>query len=343
MKRKKFIKKKLSFHFYFISIVVIAILITSVVSSLVTDLTVTLIGQTIKITSTVLIFGYSLIVGILLSYIISRVLLYPIRLTRKSMNNVAQGDFDVRIDQKSRYAEIDDIYQTFNMMMDELKATEILQSDFVTNVSHEFKTPLNAIEGYATLLQRENLSEEEKKEYTDKILLNTKRMSELVGNVLLLSKIENQVIDSKKNKYSLDEQIRQSIVLLEPKWSRKKINLDIDLEEIYIIEEESLYSHVWINLIDNAIKFSPENGKISIKLFSFEGKIIFSISDEGPGIPKEHQKHIFDKFYQVDSSRKSQGNGLGLALVKQIIDRSFGEINIENLEKGCKIEVVLNQ
>ena len=161
--------------------------------------------------------------------------------------------------------------------------------------------------------------------------------------MLLLSKIENQVIDSKKNKYSLDEQIRQSIVLLEPKWSRKKIDLDIDLEEIYIIEEESLYSHVWINLIDNAIKFSPENGKISIKLFSFEGKIFFSISDEGPGIPKEYHKHIFDKFYQVDSSRKSQGNGLGLALVKQIIDRSFGEINIENLEKGCKIEVILNQ
>ena len=343
MKRRKILKKKLSFHFYFISIVVVAILISSVVSSVVTDLTVTLIGQTFKISSTILIFGYSLIVGALLSYIISRVLLYPIRLIRKAMNDVTEGDFDVRIKQSTNYAEINDIYNSFNMMMDELKTTEILQSDFVTNVSHEFKTPLNAIEGYTTLLQNDNLTQEDIKIYTDKILLNTKRMSELVGNVLLLSKIDNQVIDSKKTKYSLDEQIRKSIVLLESKWSEKNIDLDIELDEIMIYEEESLFYHVWINLIDNAIKFSPFNGKITIRLFEKNDNIHFEISDVGPGIPIEHQKHIFDKFYQVDSSRKSQGNGLGLALVKKIVDRSDGEIRLSNLAKGCKVEVILNK
>ncbi len=229
-------------------------------------------------------------------------------------------------------------------MTTELGATEVLQTDFVSNVSHEFKTPISAIEGYATLLQGSPEASQEQLEYIDKILFNTKRLSNLVGNILLLSKVDNQVIQSKNVKYRLDEQIRQSIISLEPDWEAKNIEFDVEMDSIEYVGARELLMHVWNNLIGNAVKFDPVGGIVMIRLFRENGGIVFTVEDNGPGISAEAQKHIFDKFYQEDSSHKEEGNGLGLALVKRILAICHGEISVENVSpNGCRFTVRLSE
>lgn len=288
-----------------------------------------------------LIFGVVL-GGALTSYM-SKWVFDPITKLSKAMQRVAEGDFDVRLDSEHRFKEISEIYANFNLMVKELGATEILQTDFVSNVSHEFKTPINAIEGYATLLQgADTESSEEQTIYIDKILLNTRRLSKLVGNILLLSKVDNQSIRSRQTSFRLDEQIRQSIVLLEPEWSKKNIEFDVALQSVTYTGNENLLLHVWNNLIANAIKFDPEDGYIGVKLMQDGQVITFTIEDNGPGIAEDAQKHIFDRFYQSDSSHKEEGNGLGLALVKQILQVCNGTVEVENLsDKGCRFTVTL--
>lgn len=281
-------------------------------------------------------------IGWMIHYFFSMKFINPVMKLNRAMKAVAEGDYSVRLEQKRELKEIQEIYSNFNLMAQELGATEILQTDFVSNVSHEFKTPINAIEGYATLLQgQEQLTDAEKEAYVDKILVNTKRISKLVGNMLLLSKLDNQAIQSKQTKFRLDEQVRQSIVILEPAWEEKNIEFDVEMEDIEYVGNESLLHHVWDNLIGNAIKFSPQDGEIKIRMHVAEGRIVFSIEDKGPGILEKDKNHIFDRFYQSDSSHKQEGNGLGLALVKQILDLSDGRISVENLEKGCRFTVKL--
>ncbi len=282
------------------------------------------------------------IVGSLITSYVSKYFFLPIKNLRNAMDKVAQGDFSVSIETKSNTPEIKEVYAGFNMMTQELNSTEILQTDFVSNVSHEFKTPINAIEGYSTLLQGcEGLTDEEK-EYVEKILFNTKRLSTLLGNILLLSKIENQAIQTNKTVFSLDEQIRQSIVALENAWTAKNIEFDIELEDIQYSGSESLMNHVWSNLIGNAIKFSFDGGIIRIRLFKEKEKTVFTVEDNGIGLSEDAKNHIFDKFYQGDSSHKQEGNGLGLALVKRILTISGGDIFAENNpDGGCKFTVIL--
>ena len=181
------------------------------------------------------------------------------------------------------------------------------------------------------------------KEYVDKILFNTKRLSSLMGSILLLSKLENQQIPSGKTCYRLDEQIRQAIVSLEEAWDSKNINMDVEMDRIQYTGNESMMHHVWSNLISNAIKFSPENATISISLVQENNAILFSVEDQGPGLSEEAQKHIYDKFYQADGSHKQEGNGLGLTLVKRILTIEGGSIDSENLpEQGCRFTVILS-
>ncbi|MGM9597071.1 MAG: ATP-binding protein [Eubacteriales bacterium] len=285
----------------------------------------------------------SLFIGLLVTGFMSKWFFDPIKKLRRAMEKVADGDFTVRLETKSSSKEIREIYSGFNLMTNELSAIEILQTDFVSNVSHEFKTPINAIEGYSTLLQdNENLTEEQK-QYVDKIIFNTNRLSTLVGSILLLSKIENQSIPVNQTSYRLDEQIRQSIVALEPAWSKKDIEFDVEMDSIEYVGNESMMHHVWDNLIGNAIKFDPEFGLVRIRLKKQEGDVVFTIEDSGPGISDEAKKHIFDKFYQGDSSHKEEGNGLGLALVKKILAVSNGEISVENIDGGgCRFTVILH-
>lgn len=285
----------------------------------------------------------SLIIGLLVTGFMSKWFFDPVKKLLSAMENVADGDFSTRLETKSSSKEIREIYSGFNLMASELGAIEILQTDFVSNVSHEFKTPINAIEGYSTLLQGdENLSDEQK-QYVDKIMFNTKRLSDLVGSILLLSKIENQPIPSNQTTFRLDEQVRQSIVALEPAWSKKDIEFDVEMDSIEYTGNENMMHHIWDNLIGNAIKFNPECGLICIRLARQNNDVVFTIEDSGPGISVEAKKHIFDKFYQGDSPHKDEGNGLGLALVKKILSVSNGEISVENIDGGgCRFTVVLH-
>lgn len=277
-----------------------------------------------------------------LAVLINSFFLKPISMLSESMKKVSGGDFSIRLKENSKIKEIGELNHSFNAMTDELGATEVLQSDFVSNVSHEIKTPLNAIEGYATLLQDSDCTDEERKRYTEKILFNTKRLSELVGNVLIISKIESGTVDINKDNFRIDEQIRQSIMLLEPKWVEKEIEFDIELDEITYKGDRNLLLHVWNNIIGNAIKFSSRGGLVTIRLEQVANGVRFFVDDCGPGISETAKKHIFDKFYQEDSSHKQEGNGLGLALVKRIVDMSDGKIEVENLpESGCRFTVTL--
>jgi len=286
--------------------------------------------------------GVCLLVGILVTSQLSKFFFNPIKKLRSAMDKVAEGDFSVRLEEKSSSKEIMEIYTGFNLMAHELSSTEILQTDFVSNVSHEFKTPINAIEGYSTLLQDSENLESDQREYIDKILFNTQRLSSLVGSILLLSKLENQQIPSHQVEYRLDEQIRQSIVALEPAWEKKDIEFDVELDRVSYLGNEPMMRHVWDNLISNAIKFSPSGGAVKIHLVKKLKKLIFTVEDQGPGLSEEAQKHIFDKFYQADASHKQEGNGLGLALVKRILTIEKGQITAENIpEGGCRFTVTL--
>jgi len=207
-----------------------------------------------------------LLVGILVTSQLSKFFFDPIKKLRKAMDQVAEGNFSVRLEEKSNSKEIMEIYTGFNLMAHELSSTEILQTDFVSNVSHEIKTPINAIEGYSTLLQDGDNLNAGQQEYIDKILYNTKRLSSLVGSILLLSRLENQQIPTNRSLYRLDEQIRQSIVGLESAWEPKNIEFDVELDRVEYLGNEAMMRHVWDNLISNAVKFSPSEGLVRLTL-----------------------------------------------------------------------------
>ena len=284
----------------------------------------------------------SLIVGLFVTNFLSKIIFAPIRKLVKAMEQVADGDFTVRAPEQSSSLELMELYSGFNLMVQELSSTEILQTDFVSNVSHEFKTPINAIEGYSMLLQSGDNLTAQQREYVEKIVFNTQRLSTLVGSILLLSKLENQQIPTGQTVFRLDEQIRQSIVALEDAWEKKAMEIDADLDRVEFMGNEPMLRHVWDNLIGNAVKFGPVGSPVTIRLRKREEQIVFSVEDRGPGIPEEAQKRIFDKFYQSDSSHKQEGNGLGLALVKRIVAFAGGSIAVENLpESGCRFTVTL--
>lgn len=335
------IKKRQSFKLYFVLFSTIIVTISTAIPSIVYGI-INEINKQIVIPELIIVSASSFLVGIILSFFVGKILLAPIKKLKTSMEEVAGGNFDIELKEGSVFDEVDDMYYYFNLMVKELKATETIQSDFISNASHEFKTPLNAIEGYATLLENENITLEEKKLYVEKILFNTSRMNQLVNNVLLLSKLDNHSIIKQNSLFLLDEQIRQSILFLEPKWLEKNIEFDIEMETIKFFGSENLMIHVWNNLISNAIKFSPKNGVIKIELKIVEDKIVFTIEDDGPGVSGEAMKHIFNKFYQADTSHKEEGYGLGLALVKKVVDLSYGEISVENVENGgARFKVLL--
>ena len=334
-------KIKISLGLYF-TIIVMAELFAILGASIAISYLFPLITEDLNIPDWVWILLFSAVVGVACSVFVNRFVLSKISKLSRSMSRVAQGEFDIELSTDSKIDEIQEIYKSFNLMARELSATEILQTDFVSNVSHEFKTPISAIDGYAMLLQDSGITDEERDGYIEKILLNTQRLSDLVGNILLISKLDNQAIGSKREKYRLDEQIRQSVVLLEKKWSEKELLLDVELESVEYFGNEGLMLHVFNNLIDNAIKFDPHGGELIIRLHEHGESIVFTVEDSGTGIDEENMRHIFDKFYQSDSSHKAEGNGLGLALVKRITDIEGGSIKAENRQNGgCRFTLTL--
>lgn len=282
---------------------------------------------------------YSLGIGVSLILVMASHIINPLRKITEATKKVATGNLKVKVD-VDRKDEIGELAQNFNIMVDELNSIEYLRKDFISNISHELKTPIASIQGFAKLLSDDNLSKEEKEEYINIILEETQRLSNLSSNMLKLSKLEKQEIVTNKTEYRLDNQIRKAIIMLDEKINSKKIKISLDSSEVSIYEDEDLIMEIWINLINNAIKYSNENGEIKIKVIEEENDVKVSIKDEGIGIPKDKQERIFEKFYQVENSRAGEGSGLGLAIVKRIVDLIKGKIEVESKEKqGTKIIV----
>lgn len=335
-------RSKFNYGFIFSSAALVGSLLSTALAMFIVWLLNRRFGVWLGMPYTIRVLLISILSGAAIAVGLSKIFVSPMMKLGDAMRKVAGGDFTVRLDCTSKIRDVREVYGSFNTMVKELGNTETLQTDFVSNVSHEFKTPINAIEGYASLLQDSQLTDEQKNAYIDKIIFNTRRLSDLVGNILLLSKVNNQTISLKASTFRLDEQVRQSILALESKWEKKEIEFDIDLDEIEHTGYENLLSHVWLNLIDNAVKFSPQNGQIRIRLKQLAGSVTFSIWDNGLPIPEADIDRIFNKFYQGDNSHASEGNGLGLALVRKIVAAAHGTINVTSSEDaGTEFVVAL--
>ncbi len=265
-----------------------------------------------------------------LSMVVSRVVLAPVTRLSEASQRIARGEFDVEVHYEGSIREYRATYDSFNVMARELAAIETLRSDFIANVSHEFKTPLTAIEGYAMLLQDGDLPPEEQADCAQKILDSAGRLSSLVSNILMLSKLEQQTVEVEKAPFRLDEQIRQVMVEQEPLWGPKGLELELELADVPYNGSENLLYHVWSNLIGNAVKFSPAGAPLRVTLEQREGRVTVTVTDHGPGMTQDVQRHIFDKFYQGDPSRRQEGSGLGLPLAKRIVQLCGGRISVES-------------
>lgn len=284
----------------------------------------------------------SILIGTIIAIIFNKKPLKPFRQIMEATDKIADGDYTVRLALKGP-EEIQKLGNKFNHMAEELSSVEMLRTDFVSNFSHEFKTPIVSIRGFAKALKWDDLSKEERDEYLDIIISESERLSDLSVNILYLSKIEKQTILTDKKLFNVSEQIRLAIALLEGKWSEKNINFDFDCGERFFIGNEEMMKQVWINLLDNAIKFSPQDGTIIIRVNKTIYGLAITIRDQGIGIPEEDLPHIFDKFYQGDRSHATKGNGLGLAIAYRIVKLHGGNLSVkETGENGTTFLVELS-
>ena len=259
----------------------------------------------------------------------------PLRQIMAALDQVMMGDFSVRIEPVKEFAGetgFNEIIKAINKMTAELAGTETLRTDFIANVSHELKTPLAVMGNYATMLQKPGLSEEDRVEYAKAISHSSRRLAALIPNILKLNKLENQQIFPQLDEYDLGEQLCENLLQFEEVWEKKRLNIETDIEEdVRIRSDAQLLSLVWNNLFSNAVKFTPEEGTIGVSLKTEGNLVIVSVSDTGCGIRPEVGQHIFEKFYQGDTSHATQGNGLGLALVKRVVDILNGEIGVQSV------------
>ena len=282
-----------------------------------------------------------ILIGVVVSACSSRAVLKNVREFIEATDKLSRGDFSARLNIR-KPPEFRILSKNFNTMAEELGSIEVLRTDFINNFSHEFKTPIISIKGFAEILKDDDLSKEERNEYLDIIIEESKRLSSLATNVLNLSKIETQVILNDIQRFNIGEQIRQSILLLDSKFQSKNILLDINIEDCYVNGNKEMLNQVWVNLLDNAIKFNNKNGIVSVNMKKEEGNIFINITDTGLGITRESIPKIFDKFYQGDRSHSTNGNGLGLTIVKKIIELHGGTIECDSIvSKGTKFTIIL--
>lgn len=308
----------------------------------------TVLFQTLDIPTITIMMTVYFIVNLFFSAfflaIITRFIIHPTYEICEASEKVIKGNYSVEIKKKRGFKFINRSIDNFNLMTKHLKSVEMLQNDFVANVSHEIKTPLSAIDGYAMLLKTSSNLTEEEIGYIDKIIAHSNHLTGLVEDILSITKFENQQIADSKKWYRLDEQIRKAILFLEQKIQNKNITLNIDLESIEINANPTMFYHVWYNLLSNAIKFSQYNSEIDISSKISGNEIVVKIKDHGIGMDKNTLEHIYEKFYQGSNAREYGGNGLGLALVKRIIDIYQGKIIVESeIGKGTCFTVYLKQ
>jgi signal transduction histidine kinase len=288
-----------------------------------------------------MIFPMAVIIGAL-SIAMYRVIFGYMEHLTKAITKVSQGDYEIQLEDRLG-GPLKMIYQDFNKMVQELKSVENMREDFLNEFSHEFKTPLASVNGFANLLLENHVSEEESRKYLQIISEESKRLSELANKQMLLSKLQSQkngIIE--KTTFMLDEQIRQCVILLEPQWEEKQQSIEIELQEMKLTGNKDLLHQLWINLIGNAIKYTPEKGTITIYAEELYESFEITIKDNGIGMDKEQQKLIFNKYYQSQGNTQKKGIGMGLAIVKEIVDLSGGTIAVESKpEAGTTVKVSL--
>ncbi|MCD7723599.1 MAG: HAMP domain-containing histidine kinase [Clostridiales bacterium] len=278
-----------------------------------------------------LYFFLTLVISLLIFSVIYFLFMAPFYELLNAIYEVAHDNYDIELHKKGRVGLIARTFRYFDIMCEKLKSVTDMQNDFIAMVSHEIKTPISVINGYAGLLQDDEIPLEKKQHYISQIVENSSQLSSMVQDMLLLSKFENQKITKDKAIYSLDNQIREVILLMEKQWTEKEIRFNLFLEDINICANESIVSHVWRNIISNAIKFSQPGGAITVSCRIIDDATVeVEVVDSGCGMSKEVQKHIFEKFYQADASHGSHGNGLGLALTKRIVDMYGGTITVSS-------------
>ncbi|MBR4941473.1 MAG: HAMP domain-containing histidine kinase [Clostridia bacterium] len=279
---------------------------------------------------------------ILLTFIISRRTSSPVIELDQAMKEIAKVNYDVEVKINRRTEEYTSLQQNFNIMARELKSNEYLQKSFMANVSHELKTPISIINGYSKLLCDPDLDTQTRLECAEYISRETERLATMTGNMLKISRLDAQGIPNKYDVFSLDEQLRRTILQLEPRWTAKDIFIDLSLPQIFFCGDEELLAHVWYNLTDNAIKFSPAGSTVSLSLDCTEEFIRVVVSDNGIGMSPEVTEHIFDQFYRGENSDKDQGSGLGLPLTKRICEFHGGKITVSSEPgKGSVFTVLL--
>ncbi len=272
----------------------------------------------------------------------------PVKRITNAGEKIMQGDFSVRIEPVSSHASGDkfnEIITCFNKMAQELSSVETLRTDFIANVSHEMKTPLAVMQNYGTLLQTPDLSEEKRLEYAKGVTDGSRRLADMMTNILKLNRLENQQIYPQTAEFDLGEQLCECLLQYESVWEKSDISIDTDIEEnVRIKADAELLSLVWNNLLSNAFKFTEPGGTVSVSLTADEHNTKVTVSDTGCGMSPEVGAHIFEKFYQGDTSHSAQGNGLGLALVKRVIDIMQGEISVESvLGEGTSFTVKIRR
>ena len=258
----------------------------------------------------------------------------PAKRIQEVLSRLAAGDFKARIPDhfvQIAPAPFGEIEQNINKLADELSGIETLRADFISNVSHEMKTPLSVISNYGTLLRDPELDTETRIEYAKQVTLSSQRLALMMTNILKLNRLENQQIYPQKREYDLGEQLCECLLQFEEVWERRNINIETDLQDdVLITEDAELLSLVWNNLLSNAFKFTEDGGTVSLTMSKTEDAVTVSVSDTGCGMSPEVGGRIFEKFYQGDTSRATQGNGLGLTLVKRVIDIVQGEIRVQS-------------
>ena len=327
---------------FFLIMLVSGILMGGLVSAIFLTIPESLSGTTPLVLIVISLPG-SVLLGTILSVIVSKLVLRPLDDMILATQEVAKGNFNVEVPIRYEKNQFTHLIKSFNAMTRELSGIEIFRNDFINNFSHEFKTPLSTIRGFARELKNPDLTDAERAEYIELIIAASERLTKMSSSVLLLSKLENQQFITGKVSCDLAEQLRDSILLLENLWAKKNIELKLELDEInYSCDAESL-SHVWQNLLSNAIKYCPDDGGvIEISCTRSDDFVIVSITDNGIGMDAETLPHIFEKFYQGDTSHKAEGNGLGLALAKRIVELYGGRIEVESkLGFGTQFRVLL--
>lgn len=284
---------------------------------------------------------FTMLTAVPLSALVSKPTVKPFLDMIEATRSISKGNYGVRVAEEGE-GEVRELLRSFNQMAAELENTELMRNDFINNFSHEFKTPITSILGFSRRLRHENLTDIQRREYLDYIVVESERLSSLSSNILLLSRYENLQIINGQQPFDLDEQLRRCVLLLENQWSAKHLELDIDLEPIQYTGSEEMLEHVWLNLLENAVKFSYPGGLIRLQAFRRDGAIQVSISDEGVGMDQNTIKHIYDRFFQGETAHSAEGNGLGLSLVHRIVELCGGRILVESAEKaGTTFHIIL--